>query len=165
MLRLPTALLTQTGGTAGDRIGGPDMASIEYSVEIGAWVESDTPKATGKGFRKVWVAGDAGEESRLSVIARTEGKPERHLVTLHVGDADARDIASHVLTLALQGVQAYGEHAGKPAKAAAPKPAPKVPTPPKVLAPAEPEREIAKRLTAPTPAPTPSRVVHADVCK
>jgi hypothetical protein len=129
------------------------MASIEYSVEIGAWVESDTPKKKrdGKdmGMRKVWVAGDAGAESRLSVIARVEGKADRHLVTLPVGDADARDIAAHVLTLALQGVQAYAEAYAKPAPKpapAAPKPAPKAPT----------TAAVAKaRAALGKPAPTP----------
>jgi hypothetical protein len=127
------------------------MASIEYSVEIGAWVESDTPKRDGKGMRKVWVTGDMGADTRLSVIARVEGKADRHVVTLPVGDADARDIASHVLGLALQGVQAYAD-AYKPAPTPKPAPKPAAPKAPTTAAVAKARAALGK--TAPAPAPT-----------
>ena len=102
---------------------------VEYAVEIGVWVDSDQPKKSGPGMRKVWVAGDAGENTRITVIARADGKTDRHLVTLPIGTADAADIARHVLTLALQDVEAY--HAGKAQPTplrSKPQPAPKAPT-------------------------------------
>src|SRR4051812_38584278 len=103
------------------------MASIEYAVEIGAWVESDQPKKNGSGMRKVWVAGSDGD--RLSVIARTDGKADRHLVTLPVGTLEDFDASRNVLALASRHMDALAEALAKAAKPA-PKPAPKAPTPP-----------------------------------
>ncbi len=126
---------------------------VEYAVEIGVWVDSDQPKKSGPGMRKVWVAGDAGENTRISVIARADGKTDRHLVTLPIGSPEAADVAAHVLTLALQGVEAYHAHKAQPApKVAKAPPAPKAPTADAVTkARAALKPAPAPKVTAPAP--------------
>src|SRR5438094_3624159 len=121
------------------------------SVEIGTWVESDTPKKNGQGMRKVWVSG--GDGDKLSVISRTDGKADRHLITLPVGTPEDRASTRAALGLALTGMDALD----KPTPVSAAKPAaePKPPTSDAVTKARAAVGNPAStpKVTAPAPAP------------
>lgn len=110
------------------------MADNNIRAEFGAWVESSTPKASGKGMRKVWVSpAPQGEPLRLSVI-RSGERGDAHMLTLGVSTPELAQDALSALTLALE---ALAQAAQSPAPAA-PRPTRKAPTPPTPVAPTQP---------------------------
>ncbi len=100
------------------------MTQEQMRVEIGAWVESTTPKKNGAGMRKAWVTPTPkGESARLSVIVTHDGRE-----TLRVGTPEERAMAQAALGLALSGIPADALKApAAPRKA--PTPPAKAPTP------------------------------------
>lgn len=116
------------------------MADNNIRAEFGAWVESNTPKASGKGMRKVWVSpAPTGEALRLSVI-RTGERGDAHMLTLSVGTPELAQDALTALTLALESL---AQAAQSPTPA--PKPARKAPTPPTPVAPVQAPAKSADR--------------------
>ena len=93
-----------------------------FTAELGTWQDSTERKKDG-GFRKAWVRGLAGDDTRLDVIAHTEGRADTHVVSLRVGTAEQRAEALAVLALLTPDVIAAVGAALTPAPAPAPAPA------------------------------------------